>query len=133
MRRGLFRERSTPPAFPTTTLRTGRARLIEKTGVFTGAYALHPVTGDRVPIWIADYVLIGYGTGAIMAVPGHDQRDWEFARQFDLSIVEVVSGGDVTQGLYGTVAYLGSAALIFGARPPRLPKRALDKASAAED
>ncbi|HSR54058.1 MAG TPA: leucine--tRNA ligase [Acidobacteriota bacterium] len=66
----------------------------EKTGVFTGAYALHPVTEEKVPIWIADYVLMSYGTGAIMAVPGHDERDHEFARQFELPIAEVVSGGN---------------------------------------
>jgi leucyl-tRNA synthetase len=69
----------------------------EKTGVFTGSHAINPVNGGRLPVWIADYVMMGYGTGAIMAVPGHDQRDWEFARAFDLPIVEVVSGGDVTQ------------------------------------
>lgn len=72
----------------------------DKTGVFTGAYALNPVNGDRLPIWIADYVLAGYGTGAIMAVPGHDSRDWEFARQFGLDIIEVVAGGDVTKEAY---------------------------------
>jgi leucyl-tRNA synthetase len=62
-----------------------------KTGVFTGAYAVTPVNGERVPIWIADYVLAGYGTGAIMAVPGHDERDFEFARQFNLPVVTVVT------------------------------------------
>jgi leucyl-tRNA synthetase len=62
----------------------------EKTGVFTGAYALNPVNGERIPIWIADYVLISYGTGAIMAVPGHDTRDFEFATKFNLPIVQVV-------------------------------------------
>lgn len=62
----------------------------EKTGVFTGAYALNPVNGQRVPIWVADYVLMGYGTGAIMAVPAHDSRDFEFAKTFDLPIVAVV-------------------------------------------
>lgn len=72
----------------------------DKSGVFTGAYAINPVNGGKVPIWIADYVLAGYGTGAIMAVPGHDQRDWEFAKQFDLPIVEVVKGGDVTKEAY---------------------------------
>ncbi|WP_025680341.1 leucine--tRNA ligase [Paenibacillus massiliensis] len=72
----------------------------EKTGVFTGAYAINPVNGKKLPIWIADYVLAGYGTGAIMAVPGHDTRDWEFAKQFNLDIVEVVSGGDITQEAY---------------------------------
>jgi len=69
----------------------------EKTGVFTGSHAVNPVNGERLPIWIADYVLMSYGTGAIMAVPGHDQRDWEFARAFDLPIREVVSGGDLEQ------------------------------------
>ncbi|MDQ6833503.1 MAG: leucine--tRNA ligase [Chloroflexota bacterium] len=63
----------------------------EKTGVFTGAYAINPATQARVPIWIADYVLVQYGTGAIMAVPGHDERDYAFARQFDLPIIEVVA------------------------------------------
>ncbi|WP_445612926.1 leucine--tRNA ligase [Geobacillus sp. YF-1] len=72
----------------------------EKTGVFTGAYAIHPVTGARLPIWIADYVLMGYGTGAIMAVPAHDERDYEFAKTFDLPIKEVVAGGDIENGPY---------------------------------
>ncbi len=62
-----------------------------KTGVFTGAYAINPVNGQPIPVWIADYVLMGYGTGAIMAVPGHDERDFEFAQQFDLPIVRVVA------------------------------------------
>ena len=64
----------------------------EKTGVFSGSYAINPVNGKRIPIWIADYVLISYGTGAIMAVPAHDTRDWEFAKKFDLPIVEVLKG-----------------------------------------
>ena len=63
----------------------------EKTGVFTGAYATNPVNGERIPIWIADYVLMGYGTGAIMAVPGHDERDFEFAKKFALEIREVIA------------------------------------------
>ena len=66
----------------------------EKTGVFTGAYAINPATGANIPIWIADYVLMEYGTGAIMAVPGHDERDFEFAQLFDLPIVRVVAGPD---------------------------------------
>ena len=70
----------------------------EKTGVFTGAWAINPVNDDRIPIWVADYVLMGYGTGAIMAVPGHDERDHEFAREFGLPIIEVVSGSDVPIG-----------------------------------
>ena len=65
-----------------------------KTGVFTGAYAINPVTGKPIPIWIADYVLMGYGTGAIMAVPGHDERDFAFAKTFDLPIVAVVMPPD---------------------------------------
>ncbi|MGW4738754.1 leucine--tRNA ligase [Nocardia xishanensis] len=72
----------------------------EKTGVFLGSYAINPVNGHRIPIFIADYVLIGYGTGAIMAVPGHDHRDHEFATAFGLPIVEVISGGDVTNGAH---------------------------------
>jgi leucyl-tRNA synthetase len=67
----------------------------EKTGVFTGGYAINPVNQERLPIWIADYVLMGYGTGAIMAVPAHDERDWAFARTFSLVIREVIAGGDV--------------------------------------
>ncbi len=67
----------------------------EKTGVFTGAYAINPASGEKMPIWIADYVLASYGTGAIMAVPAHDERDYEFAKAFDLPIVEVVSGGNI--------------------------------------
>ena len=69
----------------------------EKTGVFTGAYAVNPVNGQEIPIWISDYILISYGTGAIMAVPGHDQRDWEFARKFSLPIIEVLQGGDIAK------------------------------------
>jgi leucyl-tRNA synthetase len=71
-----------------------------KSGVFTGGHAVHPMNGEKLPIWIADYVLMSYGTGAIMAVPGHDERDWEFARAFGLPIREVVSGGDVTQAAF---------------------------------
>lgn len=66
----------------------------EKTGVFTGAYAINPANDQRIPIWIADYVLYGYGTGAIMAVPAHDERDWEFAKKFELPIVRVVQNDE---------------------------------------
>jgi leucyl-tRNA synthetase len=72
----------------------------EKTGVFTGSYAINPVNGWKIPIWVADYVLISYGSGAIMAVPAHDQRDWEFARKFDLPIVEVLEGGDIEKAAF---------------------------------
>ena len=71
-----------------------------KTGVATGGYARNPANGQAIPIWVADYVLGSYGTGAIMAVPSGDQRDWEFARRFDLPIVEVVQGGDATKEAY---------------------------------
>jgi leucyl-tRNA synthetase len=72
----------------------------EKTGVFTGAYAINPVNGEKMPIWIADYVLMSYGTGAIMAVPAHDERDYEFAKKFNLPIKEVVKGGDISKEAY---------------------------------
>ena len=72
----------------------------EKTGVFTGAYAINPVNGKEIPIWISDYVLSSYGTGAIMAVPAHDERDYEFARKFDLEIVPVNEGGDISKNAY---------------------------------
>ncbi|MFN6651267.1 leucine--tRNA ligase [Enterococcus gallinarum] len=72
----------------------------EKTGVFTGAYAVNPANGKEVPIWIADYVLASYGTGAIMAVPAHDERDHEFAKAFGLEIISVLAGGDVEEAAY---------------------------------
>ena len=72
----------------------------EKTGVFTGAYAINPVNGKEIPIWIADYVLASYGTGAIMAVPAHDERDFEFAQTFGLEILPVIEGGDVQKAAY---------------------------------
>lgn len=83
--------------------RTERERMADAktiTGVFSGAYALNPFTGKEIPIWIADYVLAGYGTGAIMAVPAHDSRDYAFAKHFGLDIVQVVSGGDISESSY---------------------------------
>ncbi len=71
-----------------------------KTGVFTGAYAINPVNGQQVPIWVADYVLASYGVGAVFACPAHDERDWEFAREFDLPMIEVVAGGDIDEAAY---------------------------------
>ena len=71
-----------------------------KTGIFTGSYAINPLSKEEMEIWVADYVLISYGTGAIMAVPGHDERDWKFAKKYDLPIKEVVKGGDVTKGAF---------------------------------
>lgn len=72
----------------------------EKTGVFTGAYAINPVNGQEIPIWIGDYVLASYGTGAIMAVPAHDERDYEFAKTFGIYILPVIAGGDITTEAY---------------------------------
>lgn len=84
----------------------------EKTGVFTGAYAVNPVNGEKLPIWIADYVLATYGTGAVMAVPAHDERDYEFASTFNLPMKEVVKGGDITKEAYtGDGAHVNSAFL----------------------
>ena len=77
----------------------------KKTGIFTGAYAINPGNGARIPVWISDYVLMGYGTGAIMAVPGHDERDHAFARAMSLPIVEVVSGGGATDRSISDAAY----------------------------
>ncbi len=72
----------------------------DKTGVFTGGYAINPVNNEKIPIWVADYVLISYGTGAIMAVPAHDERDYEFAKKYNLPIREVISGGDISKEAY---------------------------------
>jgi leucyl-tRNA synthetase len=81
----------------------------DKTGAFTGAYAINPVNGAKMPIWIADYVLMSYGSGAIMAVPAHDERDYEFAKKFELPIVEVVAGGDIEKEAYtGDGAHVNS-------------------------
>ncbi len=81
----------------------------EKTGVFTGGYAINPVNGEQIPVWVADYVLISYGTGAIMAVPAHDQRDFEFARRFGLKIVPVIDSSGEDSGGKGELieAYIG--------------------------
>ncbi len=72
----------------------------EKTGVFTGAYAINPVNNKKIPIWISDYVLASYGTGAIMAVPAHDERDYEFAKKFNIDIIPVIEGGDISKEAY---------------------------------
>ncbi|GAS96608.1 leucyl-tRNA synthetase [Mycolicibacterium canariasense] len=89
-----------------------------KTGVFLGAYATNPVNGAQVPVFIADYVLAGYGTGAIMAVPGHDQRDWEFATEFGLPIVEVIAGGDVSEQAYSGDGELINSGYLDGLAVP---------------
>ncbi|ARJ50044.1 leucine--tRNA ligase [Staphylococcus lutrae] len=83
----------------------------EKTGVFSGAYAIHPFSGEQVPIWIADYVLSSYGTGAVMAVPGHDERDYEFAKTFDLPVVSVIAHDDDTPYFTGDGPHIHSGEL----------------------
>ncbi len=87
----------------------------EKTGVFTGGYAINPVNNERIPIWIADYVLMSYGTGAIMAVPAHDERDFEFAKKYDLPIVDVIKPegeAEVTQESPLQAAYIGEGVMV---------------------
>jgi leucyl-tRNA synthetase len=86
----------------------------EKTGVFTGGYATNPVNQERIPVWIADYVLLSYGTGAIMAVPAHDQRDFEFARQFELEVAPVIqpAGGEALAGDTMQVSYVGPGVMV---------------------
>ena len=79
--------------------KTERERMIDKkvSGVFTGSYAINPLSGARIPVWVSDYVLAGYGTGAIMAVPAHDSRDYAFARHFDLPVIPLIEGADVSE------------------------------------
>ncbi|MFC9874699.1 leucine--tRNA ligase [Nocardia salmonicida] len=88
----------------------------EKTGVFLGSYATNPADGTQVPIFIADYVLSGYGTGAIMAVPGHDGRDWDFATALGLPIIEVIAGGDVSEAVYSGDGELVNSGFLNGLR-----------------
>ena len=97
-----------------------------KTGVATGATARNPVNGESIPIWIADYVLAGYGTGAIMAVPGHDERDWEFAKTFELPIVEVVSGGDVTEAAWTGAGQATASGFLDGLGTAKAKKKMIE-------
>ena len=99
------------------TRRTSR----EKSGAFTGSYAVNPATGAPIPVWVADYVLMEYGTGAIMAVPGHDERDFEFATAFDLPIVRVVAGEGQEARTPLTEAYVGPGRLVHSGRFDGLP------------
>ncbi len=92
--------------------RTSEAAEAEKTGAFTGAYAINPVNGKKIPIWIADYVLASYGTGAVFACPAHDERDYAFAKKFELPIIEVVKGGNIEEKSYaGDGEHVNSAFL----------------------
>jgi leucyl-tRNA synthetase len=103
--------------------RTRMADTREKTGVATGAFATNPANGARIPIWIADYVLASYGTGAIMAVPGHDERDHEFARRFGLPIVEVVKGGDAQREAFTGDGVAVNSGFLDGLRTPEAKRR----------
>jgi leucyl-tRNA synthetase len=93
----------------------------DKTGVFTGGYCVNPGTGEEIPVWIADYVLMEYGTGAIMAVPGHDERDFEFATQFGLPIVRVVAGEGDDAGSPLSEAYVGDGVVVNSGRFDAMP------------
>lgn len=98
----------------------------EKTGVFCGFYAINPVTNKKIPIWTSDYVLMTYGTGAIMAVPGHDQRDWEFAHKFGLEIVEVISGGEITKEAWTGDGILVNSDFLNGMNVKQAQKTIID-------
>ena len=109
-----------------TSARSERARLAdaeEKTGVPTGAAAINPANGDTIPIWIADYVLAGYGTGAIMAVPAHDTRDYAFAQQYALPILEVVEGGDVNEAAFTGHGLCVNSSFLDGLSTPEAKKK----------
>jgi leucyl-tRNA synthetase len=103
----------------------------EKSGVFTGAYAINPVNKEEIPIWISDYVMMGYGTGAIMAVPGHDERDWEFASKFHIPIIEVVkpAGGetfDVTKEAFASEGISVNSGFITGLKTEKAKKKVIE-------
>ena len=95
----------------------------DKTGVFTGGYAVNPVNGNEISIWIADYVLAEYGYGAIMAVPAHDTRDYEFAEKFDLPIIEVISGGDISKEAYTGDGILVNSSILDGLNVEQAKKK----------
>jgi len=110
-------------------LRSERTRLAEaeeKTGVPTGAFAVNPVNGERIPVWIADYVLASYGTGAIMAVPAHDERDHAFARKFGLPVREVVAGGDVARAAFVGEGVAVNSGFLDGLATPDAKRRTIE-------
>ncbi len=103
----------------------------DKSGVFTGAYAVNPVNDEQIPIWISDYVLMGYGTGAIMAVPGHDERDWEFATKFHIPILEVVKPADgeevdVTKEAFASEGISVNSGFITGLKTEKAKKKVIE-------
>ncbi|MBK7383576.1 MAG: leucine--tRNA ligase [Flavobacteriales bacterium] len=116
--------------------RERQAEVDKVSGVFTGSYAKHPFTGADIPVWVGDYVLAGYGTGAVMAVPGGDQRDWRFAKHFDLPIIAVTEGADIEQGADESKdATICSEGFLKGLKVPDAVRRAiqeLEKLNAGE-
>jgi leucyl-tRNA synthetase len=115
--------------------RSERARMAdarEKTGVATGAFAVNPASGERIPVWVADYVLASYGTGAIMAVPAHDERDFAFARQFGLPILEVVTGGDVSSAAFAGEGVCVRSGLLDGLATPDAKRRMIEHLEATD-
>lgn len=111
--------------------RSERERMTEAkkiTGVFTGSFAIHPFTGEKLPVWISEYVLAGYGTGAIMAVPAHDERDYAFAKHFKLPIREVISGGDISKAAFEAKdGIVINSELINGLRVPEAIRKMLSE------
>jgi len=103
----------------------------EKTGVFSGVYVKNPVNGEKIPLWVADYVLMGYGTGVVMGVPAHDQRDWEFARKYDLKVVPVIEGRDKWDYEKGAMTMVGEGKMINSGLLDGLSvKKAIEKMNA---
>ncbi len=112
-----------------TSRRSERDRITDvtdRTGVFTGAFARNPVNGEKIPVWMADYVLATYGSGAVMAVPGHDQRDWEFAQRFGLPIREVVTGGDLAKEAHEGDGTMVNSSFLDGLSVPEAKKRIVE-------
>ncbi len=110
--------------------RSERERMTEVkkiTGVFTGAYAIHPFTGKQIPVWIGEYVLAGYGTGAVMGVPGHDSRDYGFAKYFNLEIIEVVSGGDISKEAFEGEGKNINSSFLDGLKTVDAKKKVIDE------
>ncbi len=110
--------------------RSERERMTEVkkiTGVFTGAYAIHPFTGKQIPVWIGEYVLAGYGTGAVMGVPGHDSRDYGFAKHFNLKIIEVVSGGDISKEAFEGEGKNINSTFLDGLKTTDAKKKVIDE------
>ncbi len=97
------------------------------TGVFTGAYAVHPFSGKQIPVWIGEYVLASYGTGAVMGVPGHDSRDYGFAKHFNLEIIEVVSGGDISKEAFEEEGVNVNSSFLDGLKTADAKKKSIDE------